>query len=152
MTVTFKKAVENDAELLLDIYNRSFYDDYKRYGKCPGYGKTKEQMINSIKRYAKYIIICDGIAVGAISFDNKGNGNYYIGCLCVVPEFQRRGIGSKTFRFMISVCKDWKCIELVTPADKEKNIKFYTEKCGFNIGKKTMDGNVEVINFYLKRN
>ncbi len=25
--------------------------------------------------------------------------------------------------------RDWKKIELVTPIDKEKNVKFYTENC-----------------------
>ena len=40
---------------------------------------------------------------------------------------------------------------MVTPADKEQNIKFYTEKCGFEIGGKEMDGNVEVIELIMKR-
>ena len=35
--------------------------------------------------------------------------------------------------------------------DKKQNVKFYTEKCGFNIGEKVMDGNVEVVNFYMNR-
>ena len=52
---------------------------------------------------------------------------------------------------MLSVCPDWKEITLVTPADKEQNVKFYTEKCGFNIGEKVMDGNVEVVKFYMNQ-
>ena len=49
------------------------------------------------------------------------------------------------------ICDDWKKVELVTPIDKEENIKFYTERCGFNIGAREMDGNVEVIKFYMER-
>ena len=38
--------------LITDIYNASFYDDYVRYGSCPGYGQTKEMMEESISKYA----------------------------------------------------------------------------------------------------
>ena len=38
---------------------------------------------------------------------------------------------------------------MVTPVDKEENIRFYTEKCGFSIGAREMDGNVEVVRFYM---
>ena len=74
LNLTYKKAQNKDSSLLIDLYNAAFYDDYKHYGECPGYGKTKEQ-----------------------------------------------------------------------------NIKFYTEKCGFYIGDRVMDGTVEVIKFYMER-
>ncbi|WP_373218412.1 hypothetical protein [Ruminococcus sp. 5_1_39BFAA] len=73
MELSYRKAVKDDANLLIDIYNSSFYDDYVRYGECPAYGKTKEGM------------------------------------------------------------------------------EFYTEKCGFSVANKVMDGNVEVVNFYRNR-
>ena len=57
MTLTYKKATKSDANLLIDIYNSSFYDDYVRYGECPGYGKTKSQMEQSIFKFPKYIIV-----------------------------------------------------------------------------------------------
>lgn len=151
MELSYRKAVKDDANLLIDIYNASFYDDYVRYGECPAYGKTKEGMEFSIKNFTKYLIICDHIPVGAISFDKKEGGHYYLGCLCVIPAYQGKGIGTKAFQYMLSVCPDWKQITLVTPADKEQNIKFYTKKCGFSVANKVMDGNVEVVNFYRNR-
>ena len=151
MTLTYKKATESDANLLIDIYNSSFYDDYVRYGECPAYGRTKNQMERSIFEFPKYIIFKDSIPVGAISYKNRGAGHYYLGCLCVIPKYQGIGIGTQAFRYMLSICSDWRQITLVTPADKEQNIKFYTEKCGFNIGGKEMDGNVEVTEFIMKR-
>jgi hypothetical protein len=48
MTIEFRQAALEDAELLINIYNASFYSDYLRYGFCPGYGKTKEMMEESI--------------------------------------------------------------------------------------------------------
>lgn len=151
MALTYKKAVKSDANLLIDIYNSAFYDDYVRYGECPGYGKTKNQMEQSILKFPKYIIINGSIPVGVISFENNGAGHYYLGCLCVIPKYQGIGIGTQAFQYMLSNCPDWKRITLVTPADKEQNIKFYTEKCGFDIGGKETDGNVEVVELIMKR-
>lgn len=151
MVLTYREAAKSDANLLIEIYNSSFYDDYIRYGECPGYGKTRSEMESSIHKFPKYIIMKDGIPVGAISLENKGNGRYYLGCLCVIPTYQRMGIGTRAFRYMLSICPEWKQITLVTPSDKEQNIKFYTEKCGFSITGKEMDGNVEVTNFTLER-
>lgn len=151
MALTYRAASKSDANLLIDIYNSSFYEDYIHYGECPGYGKTKEQMERSILKFPKYIIIKDDIPVGVISFVNKGNGSYHIGCLCVIPMYQRMGIGSQALQYMLSICPEWEQITLVTPSDKEKNIKFYTEKCGFRIAGKGMDGNVEVTRFIKVR-
>ena len=95
--------------------------------------------------------ICDKKPIGVISIQNKGNGNYYIGCLCVIPEYQSKGIGTQAFKHIQSFYSDWRKITLITPADKEENIKFYTQKCGFSVASKSMDGNVEVINFHIER-
>lgn len=40
---------------------------------------------------------------------------------------------------------------LITPIDKKENVKFYTEKCGFDIVSAEMDGNVKVVRFVLER-
>lgn len=46
---------------------------------------------------------------------------------------------------------DWDKFTLVTPVDKKENVKFYTEKCGFDIVATEMDGNVKVARFVLGR-
>ena len=53
MTIEYRQAALEDAEALVNIYNASFYEDYLRYGSCPGYGNTKEMMEESIIRYHK---------------------------------------------------------------------------------------------------
>lgn len=105
----------------------------------------------SILNYPKFIVVKDDEPIGVISFENKGEGQYYIGCLCIIPKYQGMGIGTQVFKYMLSICIDWKRITLITPADKEENIKFYTKKCGFKIGSTIMDGNVEVVEFYMER-
>ena len=48
MTIEYRPATKEDAELLVSIYDAAFYNDYLRYGTCPGYGNTKEYMQQSI--------------------------------------------------------------------------------------------------------
>ncbi len=71
MQLEYRRAVKNNADLLINIYNSAFYSDYIRYGKCPAYGKTRERMEISIAMFPKYIVICDDIPVGVISIVNK---------------------------------------------------------------------------------
>jgi ribosomal protein S18 acetylase RimI-like enzyme len=149
--IEFRKAEIADAEVLVDIYNSSFYDDYVKYGECPAYGRTKEEMEQSIIDYPKFLIISDGKPVGCISCKELESGAYEVGCLCVIPEFQGRGIGTAAMEFAKSFYSDWVSFTLVTPVDKSQNVKFYTEKCGFDIESEEMDGNVKVYRFVLKR-
>jgi ribosomal protein S18 acetylase RimI-like enzyme len=151
LDIQIKKASSKDAQILVNIYNKAFYEDYVKYGVCPGYGRSVGDMEKSIDEVPKYIADLDSNPVGAISVLNKGDGLYYIGALCVIPECQRKGIGRKLLEFIKEEYKDWKRIELVTPADKEKNINFYTKKCGFNIDYEEMDGSVKLYHFSLHK-
>lgn len=151
MKIEYKHATVEDANTLVEIYNRSFYEDYVRFGECPAYGKSIEQMEESINDYPKQIILYDNQPVGVISVENKGNGNYYLGCLCVIPEYQGKGIGSKAVKHFLEERNDWKRVELVTPVAKKENVKFYTQKCGFSLGETEMDGKVQVVQFYMER-
>lgn len=151
MDIQIKKASSKDARVLVNIYNKAFYEDFVKYGVCPGYGRSVGDMEKSIDEVPKYIADLDSNSVGAISVLKKGDGLYYIGALCVIPECQRKGIGHKLLEFIKEEYKDWKRIELVTPADKEKNINFYTKKCGFNIDYEEMDGSVKVYHFSLNK-
>lgn len=151
MNLRYVKAKIEDADLLIKIYNASFYDDYIKYGECPAYGRSKEKMEESIEKYPKFIIYSENSPIGAISAEDRGNGEYYLGCLCVIPEYQGKGIGTKAFHYMLEYYSDWKKVTLITPADKEENIAFYTKKCGFEIDGTEMDGNVKVVHFLKER-
>ena len=151
MKIEYRKANIADAELLIEIYNSAFYSDYVKYGECPAYGKTKEMMEKSIIGYPKFIILYNGKPVGCISCKKIEMGTYEVGCLCVIPEFQGKGIGRQAIEFVKSFYEDWDKLTLVTPIDKSENIKFYTEKCGFDIVSTERYGNVEVARFVLER-
>ena len=151
MMIEFRKATLEDAELLVSIYNASFYSDYLRYGVCPGYGKTKEMMEESISKYPKHVILCDNKPVGCVSCKKLENGVYEIGSLCIIPEFQGKGIGTQAIQFIKTSYEDWKRLTLITPLDKRENVAFYTEKCGFTLASTSRDGDVELARFVLDR-
>ena len=151
MKIEFRPAVTEDAEMLVDIYNASFYADYVRFGTCPGYGQTPEMMEASISKSLKHIILCDDEPVGCVSCINLGEGVYEVGCLCIIPEYQGKGIGTQAMRFVKTFYEDWKVLTLVTPIEKKENVKFYTEKCGFRIESTERDGNVELYRFVAER-
>ena len=147
----YKSADISDADILIDIYNSAFYDDYIRYGHCPAYGHSRESMEQSIRDYPKTIAYDNERAVGVISVKAEGAGKYYIGCLAVKKEEQGRGIGTLLMKHFLSEHPDWKEITLVTPKDKEQNIRFYTERFGFKITGEEDDGAVTVLWFKLSR-
>lgn len=151
MHINYREAHREDAELLIRIYNLSFYDDYIRYGECPAYGRSRADMEASIGKYPKLIIYYDDIPIGVVSAARKEQGEYDLGCLCVIPEYQGRGIGTQAIRYLQEYYPDWRRITLITPADKLENVEFYTRKCGFRIEGTEMDGNVEVCHFVLER-
>lgn len=151
MHLNYIMAKKEDAELVIKIYNASFYEDYMKYGECPAYGRTRENMEISIEKYSKWIIYEDAIPVGVISVENRKKGEYYIGCLCIIPPYQRKGIGTQAVKYMLGYYTDWRKITLITPLDKEENITFYTEKCGFIVDGTDMDGNVLVVRLFMER-
>lgn len=149
--LSYRHAVKADADLLISLYDSAFYQDFLRYGECPAYGKTRHQMEKSIERFSKEIIIYNNTPVGVISVANKGNGNYFIGCLCVIPEFQNMGIGAQAINHFLESHPDCNKISLVTPLDKKENIRFYTKKCGFKIDGTEFDGTVLVARLIRER-
>ena len=151
MELIYKNADVKDAKTLVGIYDSAFYDDYILYGECPAYGRSVENMEKSVQEFPKVIAYDQGKAVGVISYKPEGAGKYYIGCLAVKKEEQGKGIGTALMRHFLDEHPDWNEITLVTPCDKEQNIRFYTERFGFDITGEENDGHVKVLWFRLSR-
>ncbi|MDO5521411.1 MAG: GNAT family N-acetyltransferase [bacterium] len=149
--LAFEEARIEDAPLLVSLYNAAFYEDYITFGECPAYGRTIEQMEVSIAAYRKQIIRYNQIPVGVISANEKDKGEFYIGCLCIIPEYQGLGLGTKALNYLRELHKGWKKLTLITPVDKEQNIRFYTEKNDFHIDGITMDGTVKVAHLVMEQ-
>ncbi len=149
--LNWRRASLSDAALLVELYNAAFRADFVRYGACPAYGRTLEQMASSITRFPKEIAFCNAVPVCVISWRAKGDGDYELGCLCVHPDWQRRGIGFAALEHLQILLSDWRKISLITPLDKAENLRFYTNKCGFHLAGEELDGNVPVARLCKKR-
>lgn len=123
----FRPAEEKDVPLLTNLYDRAFLKDFQRYGQCPGYGRSQEQMRDSLRRVPKQILLFSGVPVGVLSHERRDDGSVYLGCLCIVPEMQGRGLGTRAFAHMLEECPEVHRFEFVTPADKVQNIAFIPE-------------------------
>lgn len=123
----FRPTEEKDVPLLTNLYDRAFLKDFQRYGQCPGYGRSQEQMRDSLRRVPKQILLFGGVPVGVLSHERRDDGSVYLGCLCIVSEMQGRGLGTHAFAHMLEECPEVHRFELVTSADKAQNIAFISE-------------------------
>ena len=149
--MVYKYADTSDADVLIEIYNSAFHDDFIRYGECPAYGRSREDMERSIQDFPKIIAYEQDKAIGVISYKQEAPGKYYIGCLAVIKDMQGCGIGTQLMNHFMSEHPDWNELTLVTPKDNERNIKFYTGRFDFDIVGEEDDGKVTVLWFKLSR-
>lgn len=149
--MVYKYADTSDADVLIEIYNSAFLDDFIRYGECPAYGRSREDMERSIQDFPKIIAYEQDKAIGVISYKQEAPGKYYIGCLAVIKDMQGCGIGTQLMNHFMNEHSDWNELTLVTPKDNERNIKFYTGRFGFDIVGEEDDGKVTVLWFKLSR-
>lgn len=129
--------------------NQSFYSDYIKYGECPGYNVSKERMTNSILKNISYKIIYDNKVIGNISVAENQENSYHIGCLCVIPSYENRGVGQEAIRFIENKFPNAITWNLDTPADKERNHYFY-KKAGYSIINEYLSGSVKLVIFEKK--
>lgn len=151
MDVKYEKATIEDAMTLIDIRNQCFYEDYIRYGECPGYNISREHMINSIQNRIAYKIICNNQVVGNISIQDHHDNTYYIHCICVIPEYENKGIGQSAMKFIENEFPNATLWTLRTPSDKERNLYFYN-KVGYTIVDECIKGSVKLVVFEKKVN
>jgi ribosomal protein S18 acetylase RimI-like enzyme len=146
MKIEFIRATAEDTDELVEVQNKSFYSDYIRYGECPGYNHSKAEMEDIVQKRVAYKILCDGQVVGDILVRDNGDHTYFLGCLCVIPEYENMGIGQKAIQYLETEFSDAVLWTLETPADKYRNHYFY-KKMGFRIAKESVDGSVKIVLF-----
>lgn len=144
--VEFVCATTNDILDLIDVQNQAFFSDYVKYGYCPGYGRTYENMQSTLENRIVYKIIANGTIAGNIIVRDNRDGTYFLGCICIIPQYENKGIGQAAIKFIEEHFSDAHHWSLETPADKERNHYFY-KKCGYQITNEYMDGPVKIVLF-----
>lgn len=130
MYLLIEKAIFKDIPELIEVQNKSFYDDYILYGECPAYNETEIAMTEYLNTCIVYKVILDNKIIGDIIIRKRENNNYYLRVISIIPECQSLGIGSIVIKFIekeISDAQEW---ELITPFKSYRNHHFY-EKHGF---------------------
>lgn len=146
MQIEVTKAHHRDAQRLAEVFNASFYSDFVRCGECPGYNKTETAMLAGMEKFLVFKILADGCIVGAISVRQEADNRYYLGALCVIPDYAGRGIGTQAMHFLDREFPQAVSWALETPADKLQNHYFY-QKFGYRVTKEYADGSVPVCYF-----
>lgn len=146
MNITFEQTWEEDVPQLVAVQNRSFASDLTKYGVCPGHGHAPEVLQRRIRsREAHvYTIRADGEIIGDIIVREEAPGEFTLGCLCVLPEWEGKGIGRRAIAFLEGAFADASRWRLSTPADKARNIRFY-ERNGFTVSGRSVDQGVEIV-------
>ena len=96
-------------------------------------------------------VICNNQIVGNINVRDNQDNTYYLGCLCVIPDYENKGIGQEAIRFIESEFPNATVWTLETPEDKKRNHYFY-KKAGYTIVKEYMGGSVKTALFEKKIN
>lgn len=151
MEIKFERATINDVKVLINVRNQCFYSDFVKYGECPGYNNSKESMTNSISNRIVYKIIFNNQIIGNVSVRDNHDSTYYIGCICVIPDYENKGIGQECINFIECQFPKATAYTLETPADKTRNHYFY-KKMGYDITKEYMVGSVKIVLFEKKMN
>ncbi len=91
---------DNDYEFIYNVKKQA----YKKYAEeCWGAWIEEDQknhfdkFINHVKENT-YIIMYNGKKIGFYNGEVLENGNYEVGNICIIPEYQGQGIGSKILK------------------------------------------------------
>lgn len=146
MDITIERASIDDVKDIIEIKNKSFYEDYIKYGQSSGYNCPVEGITYMVQNHIAYKIQTCGNMIGYISITEKGEDDFYLNCLCVIPEYENKGIGQMAVAFMENQFPQAKHWSLEALADKERNICFY-KKCGYEITKEYREGTEKIVLF-----
>lgn len=134
MEIIFGRAKPEDVLDLIEVQNLCFLEDYEKYGECPSYQESEENMLDMIDNAIVYKITSGKKIIGDIIVRNRGNGTYYLRTISVIPQYQNLGIGTKAIEFIEKDNPDGTVWILITPEESHRNRHFY-EKLGYrNVG------------------
>jgi len=92
----------------------------------------KSEWVKELSKSIVYLIMHKGIVVGDASYELKDGGSAYISGLMVVPEFQKKGIGTAAMKVIMEELENRTRIELAVHPENEPALKLY-KKLGFSI-------------------
>ena len=101
MIIKIEKACRSDAKRLAEVYNMSFYSDYLKYGECPGYNKTENDILDNLQKRDVYKIIADGAIVGQSLSGRKGMSPTILALSVSYPNTPTKALDRQPCVFLI---------------------------------------------------
>lgn len=92
-----------------------------------------DKFINNEKENS-YIIQYDNIDIGFYNGNILENGNYEIGNICIIPEYQNKGIGTRILENLLALYKN---TDIELQSFKINPVKKLYERLGFNVYEET---------------
>ncbi len=128
--IRFEKADIQDAQSLVKVQVRAFAADAEICGDGPPGYDSPERQISLMNSHIYYKIVENDIIIGGFYIYPEDNGDYELVRLFIDPEYQNKGIGKSTLKYVEKMFSDIRKIELETPSFSMKNHVFY-EKMGY---------------------
>jgi [ribosomal protein S18]-alanine N-acetyltransferase len=126
MSLEYTSATEDDIPALISI-ERSLAGS-KTYSPM----LDKREWRDAIQKGKVFVIKRGEEIVGNTSYEDQGNGVFYLSGLAILPAFQRMGIGREVLQKVLGDLKDAKKIELVTHPGNGAALALY-QKMGFKV-------------------
>ncbi len=159
--IFIRDTVPDDAEELLKIQKAAFKPLFEKH-RDPGSPYLRgvdDILIRLNDDYRHFTVFKGGRMIGGIFYRLRGKrapeifleeGEYYLGRIYLIPEYQGMGIGSLVIRLCDGKFPDAKAFYVDFPSDMDKNRRCY-EKAGYSdTGEKIRVGDGLTLTVYKK--
>ena len=147
-TLRLLPATPADFSTLRDIGRQAFHEDKLAYGQGPDIYENPD--------FLRPLLLAEGVVrkltvadtpIGLTITFLRTPTSCWLGCLCILPAWQGRGLGGQAIRLLEAAYPDVCQWALDTPAANPRNRHFY-DKAGYREVERTMtDGGLELIVF-----
>ena len=134
--ITFRKFKDNDYNYVYDVKKNAYKEyviQYWNEWNEEDQKKYFENFINSVKENS-YIIQYDNMDIGFYNGNIIETGNYEIGNICIIPEYQNKGIGTNIMKDIITLYKN---TDIELQCFKTNPVKKLYERLGFRVYEET---------------
>ena len=155
MEIVVSRFSENDLNTVFEIQQAAFRPLYEKYhddGSNP-YMESKEMILRKYTRAGTtgYLFLLDGKAVGAVRINiDDVNKTGRVSALCVLPQYQGRGIAQRALLEIERLHPDVKRWVLDTILEEAGNCHLY-EKAGYRKTGKTERINEKMTLVYYEK-
>ncbi|MBQ5487695.1 MAG: GNAT family N-acetyltransferase [Clostridia bacterium] len=154
-SVRIKRVLEQDIDTVFAIQRAAFEPLYLKYrddGTSP-YLESRDTVLRKYTREAAcgYLFLLGDIPVGAVRILPGADNSAKVSALCVLPEYQRRGIARDGMAKIEALHGDIERWHLSTILEEEGNCRLY-EKLGYQrIGEPVCVNERMTLVFYEKQ-